>query len=116
MEREKLGSRLGFILISAGCAIGLGNVWRFPTMVGENGGVEGAAPQGAQATVSYQGGADHVLTDNNQTALVPTGTAFTITIDVKFIFFRKFIAGINNFSAILNEIAADFVFCIADQN
>ena len=30
MEREKLGSRLGFILLSAGCAIGCGNVWKFP--------------------------------------------------------------------------------------
>ncbi|MDD2414819.1 MAG: hypothetical protein PHI94_06595, partial [Eubacteriaceae bacterium] len=30
MEREHFSSRLGFILISAGCAIGLGNVWRFP--------------------------------------------------------------------------------------
>ena len=48
-------------------------------MVGENGGVEGAAPTGAQATVSYQGGTDQVLTSNNQTANVPTGTAFTIT-------------------------------------
>ena len=48
-------------------------------MVGENGGVEGAAPQGAQATVSYQGGTDQVLTSNNQTANVPTGTAFTVT-------------------------------------
>ena len=38
MERERLGSRLGFILLSAGCAIGLGNVWKFPYMVGENGG------------------------------------------------------------------------------
>lgn len=38
MEREKLGSRLGFILLSAGCAIGIGNVWKFPYMVGENGG------------------------------------------------------------------------------
>jgi len=38
MEREKLGSRLGFILLSAGCAIGCGNVWKFPWMVGENGG------------------------------------------------------------------------------
>ena len=38
MEREKLGSRLGFILISAGCAIGVGNVWKFPTMTGLNGG------------------------------------------------------------------------------
>lgn len=38
MEREKLGSRLGFILLSAGCAIGVGNVWRFPYMVGQNGG------------------------------------------------------------------------------
>ncbi len=38
MQREKLGSRLGFILLSAGCAIGIGNVWKFPYMVGENGG------------------------------------------------------------------------------
>ena len=38
MEREKFGSRLGFILISAGCAIGLGNVWRFPNIVGQYGG------------------------------------------------------------------------------
>ena len=37
-EREKLGSRLGFILISAGCAIGIGNVWKFPYVVGQNGG------------------------------------------------------------------------------
>jgi NSS family neurotransmitter:Na+ symporter len=37
-SREKLGSRLGFILLSAGCAIGLGNVWRFPYVTGENGG------------------------------------------------------------------------------
>ena len=48
-------------------------------MVGENSGVEGAAPAGAQATVSYQGGTDQVLTSNSQTANVPTGTAFTIT-------------------------------------
>ena len=33
MQREKFSSRLGFILISAGCAIGLGNVWRFPYIV-----------------------------------------------------------------------------------
>ncbi len=38
MEREKFSSRLGFILISAGCAIGLGNVWRFPYIVGNYGG------------------------------------------------------------------------------
>ena len=37
-EREKLGSRLGFILLSAGCAIGCGNVWKFPWMTGQNGG------------------------------------------------------------------------------
>lgn len=37
-EREKFGSRLGFILISAGCAIGLGNVWRFPYITGKYGG------------------------------------------------------------------------------
>lgn len=36
--REKLGSRLGFILLSAGCAIGVGNVYKFPYMVGQNGG------------------------------------------------------------------------------
>lgn len=38
MKREKLGSRLGFILLSAGCAIGIGNVWKFPYMVGQSGG------------------------------------------------------------------------------
>lgn len=38
MEREKLKSRLGFILLSAGCAIGIGNVWKFPWLVGQNGG------------------------------------------------------------------------------
>lgn len=37
-EREKLGSRLGFLLLSAGCAIGLGNVWRFPYITGAYGG------------------------------------------------------------------------------
>ena len=38
MQREKFSSRLGFILISAGCAIGLGNVWRFPYITGQYGG------------------------------------------------------------------------------
>ena len=38
MKREKFGSRLGFILVSAGCAIGLGNVWKFPYMAGQYGG------------------------------------------------------------------------------
>ena len=38
MEREKLKSRLGFILLSAGCAIGIGNVWKFPYMAGQGGG------------------------------------------------------------------------------
>ncbi len=37
-KREKLGSRLGFILLSAGCAIGCGNVWKFPWMTGQYGG------------------------------------------------------------------------------
>ncbi len=36
--REKLGSRMGFIMLSAGCAIGCGNVWKFPWMCGQNGG------------------------------------------------------------------------------
>ena len=37
-KREKFSSRLGFILISAGCAVGLGNVWRFPYITGKYGG------------------------------------------------------------------------------
>lgn len=38
MSRENFRSRLGFLLVSAGCAIGIGNVWRFPYVAGENGG------------------------------------------------------------------------------
>lgn len=38
MQREKFSSRLGFLLISAGCAIGIGNVWRFPYITGQYGG------------------------------------------------------------------------------
>ena len=38
MERESFKSRFGFLLVSAGCAIGIGNVWRFPYVVGQNGG------------------------------------------------------------------------------
>lgn len=38
MKRERFGSRLGFLLVSAGCAIGIGNVWRFPFVTGQNGG------------------------------------------------------------------------------
>ena len=37
-KREQLSSRIGFILLAAGCAMGLGNIWRFPYIVGENGG------------------------------------------------------------------------------
>ena len=37
-DKEKFASRLGFILVSAGCAIGLGNVWKFPYICGQNGG------------------------------------------------------------------------------
>ena len=37
-NRERLGSRLGFILLSAGCAIGIGNVWKFPYITGQYGG------------------------------------------------------------------------------
>ena len=36
--REKLSSRIGFLMLAAGCAVGLGNVWRFPFIAGENGG------------------------------------------------------------------------------
>ena len=37
-NREQFGSRIGFILVSAGCAIGIGNVWKFPYLAGANGG------------------------------------------------------------------------------
>ena len=38
MKRESFQSRLGFLLVTAGCAIGIGNVWRFPFVAGQNGG------------------------------------------------------------------------------
>ena len=38
MDRENFQSRLGFLLVSAGCAIGIGNVWKFPYVTGANGG------------------------------------------------------------------------------
>ena len=38
MKRERFQSRLGFLLVSAGCAVGIGNVWKFPYVTGENGG------------------------------------------------------------------------------
>lgn len=38
MKRESFGTRIGFLLVSAGCAIGIGNVWKFPYVAGENGG------------------------------------------------------------------------------
>ena len=38
MKRENFQSRLGFLLVSAGCAIGIGNVWKFPWMTGQYGG------------------------------------------------------------------------------
>ena len=38
MKRESFQSRIGFLLVSAGCAIGIGNVWRFPYVAGQNGG------------------------------------------------------------------------------
>ena len=38
MERENFRSRLGFLLVSAGCAIGIGNVWKFPFITGQYGG------------------------------------------------------------------------------
>ena len=38
MERESFKSRLGFLLVSAGCAIGIGNVWKFPFITGAYGG------------------------------------------------------------------------------
>jgi NSS family neurotransmitter:Na+ symporter len=38
INREQLATRIGFLLVSAGCAIGLGNIWRFPFIVGKYGG------------------------------------------------------------------------------
>ena len=38
MQRESFQSRMGFLLVSAGCAIGIGNVWRFPYVAGQSGG------------------------------------------------------------------------------
>ena len=54
MAREKLGTRLGFIMLSAGCAIGCGNVWKFPWMVGKNGGGAQHLARGYAAVLAHQ--------------------------------------------------------------
>ena len=59
MKREQLGSRMGFIMLSAGCAIGCGNVWKFPWMCGQNGG--GSFMLGL-SSVPYR--TRHTCTDN----------------------------------------------------
>ena len=59
MQRERLGSRLGFILLSAGCAIGIGNVWKFPYITGQNGG--GLYASGVNTEIIMNGG---TFTDN----------------------------------------------------
>ena len=46
MQRESFRSRLGFLLVSAGCAIGIGNVWRFPYVTGKYGGTSHTACMG----------------------------------------------------------------------
>ena len=51
-QREGFGSRLGFILVSAGCAIGIGNVWRFPTVTGQYGGWNHRAASGTSTAGS----------------------------------------------------------------
>ena len=55
-ERETLGSRLGFILLSAGCAIGVGNVWRFPYITGQYGGGFFVLVYGAGHKAQYPAG------------------------------------------------------------
>ena len=45
LKRESFASRIGFLMVSAGCAIGIGNVWRFPTVTGQYGGGVFALPQ-----------------------------------------------------------------------
>ena len=69
-EREKLGSSFGFILVSAGCAVGMGNVWRFPYITGQYGGgafvilyiisiiILGVAPMVMEFAVGRAGGHD----------------------------------------------------------
>ena len=53
MKRESFKSRLGFILVSAGCAIGIGNVWRFPYVVGENGTLTACTSHGCYMLMMY---------------------------------------------------------------
>ena len=55
MKRESFGSRIGFILVSAGCAIGIGNVWKFPYLAGANGGNTTALISGIAQGTSADG-------------------------------------------------------------
>ena len=65
LERENFRSRLGFILVSAGCAIGIGNVWKFPYMAGQGGG-GGQAGQGEAGGQQAREGAGQPFAHGNQ--------------------------------------------------
>ena len=59
-ERETLGSRAGFLLLAAGCSIGLGNIWRFPFITGQYGGtieIETEPGEGTCFTLTFTKGA-----------------------------------------------------------
>lgn len=58
MKRESFQSRLGFLLVTAGCAIGIGNVWRFPFVAGQNGGRHFCHPVSDIPAVYGSSGAD----------------------------------------------------------
>ena len=91
-ERERLSSRLGFILLSAGCAIGCGNVWKFPWMAGQYGGggfvlvyvlcllLLGAAIGGGALSASAAGTA-HMRISSSQATLY-RGDVFTLTVSL----------------------------------